>query len=347
MHFGVLDHLDFGGKTDLSAHYEERLRMVERLDRAGFYGFHVTEHHCTPLGGAASPSIFLASAAQRTDNIRLGTLVYTLPMHHPLRLIEEICMLDHLSNGRLDIGFGRGSVPFELSYFGLDPDDAVDHYSEALKIVREGLTTSHLDHNGKYFQFRDIPIALFPLQRPMPPVWYGVHSIESAQKSADLGYNIVCNQAVENSARYIGSFREALDKSGTSRSTRMIGLHRAVIVAPTDREAEAVADRAYQNFLKSFRFVTARHGAENKVSGRENSFAELVKIGRGIAGSPATVADFLADQMSRAGANYCLMYLALGDMSHEEITTSIKLLANQVMPRLQGEDGLARYGTDG
>ncbi len=108
MKFGVFDHLDRNDRP-LHAFYQERLQFVEAYDRAGFYAYHTAEHHATPLGLAASPSVFLAAVAERTRNLRFGPLVYTLPLHHPLRLAEEICMLDQLSEGRFELGVGRGT----------------------------------------------------------------------------------------------------------------------------------------------------------------------------------------------------------------------------------------------
>src|SRR5580658_7035442 len=110
MLFGVFDHMDRSA-TELAAQYEDRLTLIEAYDRAGFRGYHIAEHHCTPLGLSPSPSVFLAAASQRTGKIRLGTLVYTLSLYHPLRLLEEICMLDCLTGGRLDVGIGRGISP--------------------------------------------------------------------------------------------------------------------------------------------------------------------------------------------------------------------------------------------
>src|SRR5215470_9591036 len=129
MQFGVFDHLE---RNDLALgdYYEARLRIVEAYDRLGFYGYHVAEHHSTPLGMAPSPSVFLAAVAQRTRRLRFGPLVYALPLYHPLRMIEEICMLDQMSRGRLEIGFGRGSVPAELIYYGQDPAEAQERYVE-------------------------------------------------------------------------------------------------------------------------------------------------------------------------------------------------------------------------
>src|SRR5579885_617077 len=94
--------------------YEERLRIAELYDQLGFHAYHLAEHHSTPLGMAPSPNLFLAAAVQRTRRLRLCPLVYPLVLYHPLRLAEEICMLDHMSGGRLDFGIGKGASPHEL-----------------------------------------------------------------------------------------------------------------------------------------------------------------------------------------------------------------------------------------
>ena len=110
MQFGVFDHMD-RGQGSLAELYESRLQLAEAYDRAGFYGYHVAEHHATPLGVAPSPSVFLSAVAQRTKRLRFGPLVYLLPMYHPVRLIDEICMLDQMSGGRFMLGVGRGISP--------------------------------------------------------------------------------------------------------------------------------------------------------------------------------------------------------------------------------------------
>src|SRR6476620_5149613 len=131
MEFGVFDHLD-RHDAPLAAFYEQRLQLIESYDRLGFYAYHLAEHHSTPLGMAPSPAVFLSAVAQRTRQLRFGPLVFAIPLHHPLRLIEEICMLDHLSGGRLEIVFGRGSSPIELALYGADPAAAQEIYSEGV-----------------------------------------------------------------------------------------------------------------------------------------------------------------------------------------------------------------------
>src|SRR5258708_28881506 len=112
MEFGVFDHLDRHGGA-LADYYDDRLKIAEAYDRAGFYAYHLAEHHATPLGMAPSPSVFLAAVAHRTTRLRFGPLVWPMPLHHPLRLIEDICMLDQLSGQRPGNGLRRPAAPLQ------------------------------------------------------------------------------------------------------------------------------------------------------------------------------------------------------------------------------------------
>ena len=183
MDFGIFDHVDHDN-SPLRDYYENRLKLVELYDRAGFFAYHVAEHHQTPLGMAPSPSVYLSAVAQRTRSLRFGAMIYALPLYHPLRMIEEICMLDQMSGGRLEMGFGRGASPIELAYFGQDPAQAQDVYAEALDLLVQGLTEKTLNFRGRTFRFENVPMEIWPLQKPYPPIWYGVHSPDSAARAA-------------------------------------------------------------------------------------------------------------------------------------------------------------------
>ena len=132
MKFGVFDHVDKAGRA-LAEQFAQRVDYVAAADRLGFYCYHVAEHHATPLNMVPVPGVFLGAVAQATESIRLGPLTYLLPLYSPLRLMEEIGMFDHLSNGRMEIGVGRGVSPFELNYHNYDPDTAREVYGEALE----------------------------------------------------------------------------------------------------------------------------------------------------------------------------------------------------------------------
>lgn len=334
MKFGAMDHLDLSNGLPQSQHYEDRLKLVEKFEDAGFYNFCVTEHHFTPLGGASSPSVFLAAASQRTKTLRLGTLVYAVPAHHPLKLLEEICMLDQISNGRLDMGFGRGSVPEELAYLGVDTQNARAIYEEGLAIIEQGLRNGSVTFEGKHFTYRDVPLHLKPAQKPMPPVWYGVHSTESAVKAAQNRFHMVVNEDTRVCVKYIQQFRDELAANGDDPQAPFTGLARTLVVADTDEEAMAIAHRAYLVFQSNFTWMHRRFGRVPQHWGIDLTFEKLIPTGRCIAGSPQTVARVLEEQHLTTGANFAVLRFCFGDMSFREMSRSIELFSTKVMPAL-------------
>ena len=117
---------------------------------------------------APSPSVFLAAAIQRTHHIRLGPLVYLLPLYHPLRLVQEICMLDNMSRGRLEVGIGRGVSPYELAFYNLTPQEARAMFREALDILMAGLTPGEVSYAGEYFSFKNVRLHIAPCWKTSP-----------------------------------------------------------------------------------------------------------------------------------------------------------------------------------
>ena len=334
MDFGVFDHVD-RNDLPLGDYYEARLKIVEAYDRAGFYSYHVAEHHATPLGMAPSPSVYLAAVAQRTTTLRFGPMVYALPLYHPLRMIEEICMLDQMSGGRLDIGFGRGASPIELGFFGENPDDAQSVYAEALALIRAGLTQKSLTFEGRRFRFKDVPMELTPLQRPHPPIWYGLHAPESGERAARQGLQVVCLDPPDESGAAIGRFRTVWrEHHSAAAALPKIGLGRFVVVAESDDEALAIARRAYPRWHQSFTFLFNRH-PRTVSHPRPPDFDTLHRVGQGVAGSPETVTAFLREQMRATGANYCVGQFAFGDLTLAETLRSIDLFVRHVMPALR------------
>ena len=340
MDFGIFDHLDHND-LPLRDYYEDRLKLVEAYDQAGFYSYHLAEHHSTPLGMAPSPSVFLAAVAQRTRQLRFGTLVYALPLHHPLRLIEEICMLDHLSGGRVDIGFGRGSSPIELAYYGQDPADAQEIYAEGLELVLQGLTQKVLNFDGKRFSYHNVPMEIAPLQKPHPPIWYGVHSPDSAEKAARKGLHTVSldppAETRASNERYRATWRDVHAGAALPK----MGLGRFIVVAPSDAEALHLARRAYPKWHASFTYLFRLHG-RSQMHPRPPDFDALMERGQGVAGSPATVTDFLRTQLDETGCNYVVGQFAFGDLSLEETLRSVALFATEVMPALRKGAALTR-----
>jgi alkanesulfonate monooxygenase SsuD/methylene tetrahydromethanopterin reductase-like flavin-dependent oxidoreductase (luciferase family) len=333
MEFGVFDHLD-RYDLPLNDYYEARLKLIEAYDQVGFYAYHVGEHHSTPLGMAPSPSVFLAAVAQRTRRLRFGPLVYALPLHHPLRLIEEICMLDQLSSGRLEIGFGRGSSAIEIAFYGQDPDKAQRIYAEALDLVLRGLSEKRLDFHGEFFSFDNVPLGLEPFQKPHPAVWYGVHSVESAERAARRALHVVSLDSARDTRSFSDRYRQVRRELGASPATMpKIGISRFIVIAETDQEALKAARRAYPIWRRSFYHLFKLYGG-GPAHPRPDDFDGIIQTGQGIAGSPDTVRSFLKSQLEESAANYLVGQFAFGDLSHAESLRSVKLFAERVMPTL-------------
>jgi alkanesulfonate monooxygenase SsuD/methylene tetrahydromethanopterin reductase-like flavin-dependent oxidoreductase (luciferase family) len=334
LEFGIFDHLD-RNDLPLREYYEERLKVIEAFDRSGFYAYHVAEHHFTPLGMAPSPSVFLSAIGQRTTRLRFGTFVYALPVHHPLRLLEEICMLDHLSGGRLEIGFGRGSVPFEISYYGQNAEERQQIYAERLELILKAFTVGTLNWNGRYDQFENVPMELAPLQKPHPPLWYGAHSPDSAERAARKGLNMVTNDMPANARAIVARYTEVWRQAQGSAPPPKMGIVRFIVVAESDAKAMAIARRAYLRWRSSFTYLSEMNGTVPDSPLRTDSFDTLIRQGQAIAGSPETVRAFLAAQIEDSGANYIVGQFCFGDLKLDEMLRSVELFAAQVAPALK------------
>lgn len=250
--FGIFDHIEHLPGVPLGQLYKERLLQLEALDQAGFFAYHLAEHH-TPAVHSMAPSqnVFLAAASQRTRRLRFGPGVYVLPLHHPLRLIEEISMLDHLSDGRLEIGVGRGGV-LEAYFWGQESDEESNQarYDEHLAAVVEGLSHDELTYKGRFWEFDQVPMRLRPLQTPHPPLWY----MRNPETAARGGMNAIVVGSLDTFEANVLRYRRlwaqyqgenALTKQGTEPK---IGLVVHVVVADTDEAAVAAARPAWEAY---------------------------------------------------------------------------------------------------
>jgi alkanesulfonate monooxygenase SsuD/methylene tetrahydromethanopterin reductase-like flavin-dependent oxidoreductase (luciferase family) len=245
--FGVFDHIEHLPGVPLHRLYEERLKQLETLDEAGFFAYHLAEHH-TPAVHSMAPSqnVFLSAAAQRTRRLRFGPGVFVLPLHHPLRLIEEVSMLDHLSGGRLEIGVGRGGV-LEAYFWGQEGDEDANarRYEETLGALRAGLASEELTFEGQFYAFDRVPMRLRPLQQPTPPFWY----MRNPETAALGGMNCIVVGSLDtleaNVVRYRRMWREHNPSALTAQGRPpMIGLVVHTLLAEDERTAIAEAEPA-------------------------------------------------------------------------------------------------------
>jgi alkanesulfonate monooxygenase SsuD/methylene tetrahydromethanopterin reductase-like flavin-dependent oxidoreductase (luciferase family) len=372
LQFGVFDHIEPVPGLRLDRIYRERLLQIERLDQAGFYAYHLAEHH-TPAIHSLAPSqnVFLAAVAERTRRLRFGPCVYVLPLHHPLRLIEEISMLDHLSGGRMDIGVGRGGV-MEAFFWGQEADSETNYarYVETLAIIREGLSHEMLTYAGRFHSFDQLPMYLRPLQQPYPPLWYMRNPVTAAMD----GMHTILVGSLDSLPGSVTRYRAAWEEhqgAGTRTvqgQAPMIGLVVHMVIADTDEEAIRIATPAWEKYRWNLaaprrleaekrnltQFMSTKDGSFGFVGDRPSGLpsrelrrdidAELERFdvhkkapnpnrlgGVALAGSPAAVREYM-DEYVASGANYFVCSFQWGDLTHEHAMRSIELFASEVMP---------------
>jgi alkanesulfonate monooxygenase SsuD/methylene tetrahydromethanopterin reductase-like flavin-dependent oxidoreductase (luciferase family) len=375
MKFGVFDHIDDGGLA-VGRQFEERLALIERYEQAGFHAYHLAEHH-TPAIHSLAPSqnVFLAAVAERTSRLRFGPCVYVLPLHHPLRLIEEISMLDNLSGGRLEIGVGRGGV-MEAFFWGQEADSETNYarYVETLAVIREGLSHDELTYAGRFHSFDKLPMYMRPLQSPYPPLWYMRNPVTAAME----GMHTIIVGSIDTLGAAVPRYRAAWEEhQGAGTLTiqghePMIGLVVHLVLAETNEEAIAAATPAWEKYRWNLaaprrleaekrnltQFMSTKDGSFGFVGDRPSGLparelrrdidAELERFdqvkrgshpnrvgGVALAGTPVAVREYM-DEYLATGANYFVCSFQWGDLSHAQAMRSIELFATEVMPHYTG-----------
>ncbi len=337
--FGIFDWIDNNRGLTLPELYEQRLRMLELADEMGFWCYHLAEHHGTPLGMAPAPNLFLAAAAQRTTRLRLGPLVQLLPLSNPLRNIEEVCVLDGLSDGRLELGVGRGISAPELALYGLTSEEARARFSESLDVMLMGLSTGRVTYEGKYYSYNDIKLPVRPVQQPYPPLWYPTSNLGTVPWIAAQGFNSLfgfSRTTLEETAAAFAQNRSLrVQRNGDAPalnphvSRPRFGVSRHIYVAPTDSEAIETARTAYAVFDASY---TDRPSANPNAVSRRGDFETALAAGSIYAGSPETVRRQIQQFFDVTGANYFVGVFAYGNLTTDQILSSIRLFATEVMP---------------
>jgi alkanesulfonate monooxygenase SsuD/methylene tetrahydromethanopterin reductase-like flavin-dependent oxidoreductase (luciferase family) len=333
LQFGIFDHLDDNG-IPLADLFETRLKLIEQYDRAGFRSYHIAEHHSTPLGMAPSPSVFLAAAAQRSKRLRFGPLLYVTPMYHPLRVAEEVVMLDHMSHGRLELGLGRGASPVEIANFDVDPALAPAMNREATEVILKALASDILNHEGKFYRYKNVRVAARPLQQPHPPLWFAPIEPSRAADAARLKGNIVTLIPDAGVKAITDAHRAAWQADGnTAADIPLLGVFRHVVVAETDVKAQDAARSAYRLWRHHMAFLWEWAGIPFPIAAvYPTEFDALVGMHMGVAGSPETVRRYVADTVEKTGINYFVGDMIFGSLPYEVAARSVDLFAKEVMP---------------
>lgn len=321
MKFGVLQFFSWSRRVPLETVYARALERIEIMDQGGYHAVWLAEHHFNTYSVCPSTTLMGMHVAARTKRLRIGTAVTLAGFYHPLRLAEELALLDNLSGGRLDWGAGRGYDPTEFRAFGVRVEDSAARMRECVDIVLAAFRDGRVNHRGEHWQFDDIEVLPKPAQKPHPPVWLAASSPESVQRAAEAGFSILMDP--HSSHDEIGAKKELYWKTlaahGHSPASREFPTARMIAIANTDAEAEAVARAGAEWTVDSYARAPATPA--DKAVAIERYVKDVV-----IHGTPERVVDQIQSLRERIG----LEYLMCAPLSHE----SFVLFTEKVLPKL-------------
>jgi len=329
MRVGVLQFFSWPERrVPLGQVYDRALQRIVTMDRTGYDAVWLAEHHFTTYSVCPSVHLMALEAAHRTERLRIGTAVSLAALYHPLRLAEEVALLDVLTGGRVNWGAGRGFEPAEFAAFGVPYDETAPRFCEAVEVVLEAWTAERLTFHGKYWDFDEVEVLPKPLQQPHPPTWVAATSLDAIGWAAGAGHAILMDphaSFAEIAAKY-DRYRADLAAGGFGPPTDT-PMARLVAVAATDEEAEQVARDGAAWTIGAY-----AHGLVAGPDGGGSSADDVAARIEGyvreriVWGSPARV----RDELARLAEEMRLHYLMIAPLSHE----SFVRFTDDVLPYL-------------
>jgi alkanesulfonate monooxygenase SsuD/methylene tetrahydromethanopterin reductase-like flavin-dependent oxidoreductase (luciferase family) len=343
--------------------YAEHLAAWEEIDRLGYDGVGFNEHHCSPYGLMNSPNLLAAAAAQRTKNVKLLIYGNLLPLHEPLRLAEELAMLDCLSQGRLISGFARG-IPREYQVHSVPLAESRARFEEAYEIVIGAWTQEVFSFQGKFWSYKDVALWPRPVQQPHPPIWIPVTGSKESMEFA-ARHDIAITPGLrpgglqDDIIRY---YATCLAQNGRKITPDHLSVGATVYVA--DSKAQAVKENApyhlyfnrtlfsHGNFTETSLQRAAGYASQSSTDyvrpenrraveyAREDfrnmTLDDVARQAENLPwGSPQEVTERLIKLADHTGANTLNISLNRGAMPHEMFIEQIRRFARDVLPALQ------------
>jgi len=353
------------------AMFDEYLDEITYADALGFDEVWLAEHHFSSYATLPAPNILLASIAARTQRIRMGNMVTVLPLYEPLRLAEEIAMLDQLSKGRLNLGIGSGVAPDEMIRYGIPMEESKPRFHEALEVLLSAFGRDRFDHHGRFYSYRDAALIPRPLQRPHPPLCQAVFSAASVRWCAERGVPIArIYDRFEQARLMVALYRETVARAEARRTMGADRIEgevppllgrpgvrhfRVCYVAETTEQAMA---EAVPEFFRHFRRFAHARGFPDVDAPRllhpspegwrelvgtlkelgPHDFDELDAEEIVLFGDPERVRRKLERLRDEVGMDGFVGIFAFGNLSHERVCRSLRLFAEEVIPALQATD---------
>jgi alkanesulfonate monooxygenase SsuD/methylene tetrahydromethanopterin reductase-like flavin-dependent oxidoreductase (luciferase family) len=327
--------------------FRRQLEEVELVERIGIDQIWFFEHHLNPTGPVPSPNLLIAAAARTTSRIRFASMVNILPFRHPLLVAEEAAMLDNMTDGRLDMGLGRGLRPPEFEAFGVDQQQSREMFLESFDIIRRVFADDMFEHRGKYWTVRkDAPLSPPLVQRPHPPFLVSAQSEESLRWAAqhDIPFAQI-DSLVEQAGRDATLYREVQRAHGHAPTPRLY-LMREIYVADSDARARAEAQpwmlqhwqlwNRYTQFTRDGRMPDSYDFWRRQAPMlHAMNFDEIVAEDMVILGRPETVANAILRLVSQLDLMGLAMIFKLGAMPYDMVGRSMTFFGKEVMPRIR------------
>lgn len=340
--FGIFDHIEDIPGTPTQRLLQDRIELVKLADEAGFTSFHLAEHHGSALCMAPSQEIFIGAASQVTKKIRLGPMVKLLPLHHPVQIIEDMCVADQITGGRLDFGVGRGVAPVEHAWFGSKWTESRERFEDTLGIICDAFATGEISSaRSAYHDFPTAPLSTKPLQDPIP-FWYPGNPVTAGRH----GMSLMCaggvpqstyDAYVENWERHSG---DSLRLDGPDSRPR-VGCTLIVAIAPTEKEALAISRRGVDGLIRSTKkihtydhLVLSEADCARAIAPLEHILAGIEQTVAAGAGVPEQILERFSALLETGLVDHISLQVPTGDMTYAEARRTIELFASEVKPEL-------------
>lgn len=321
--------------------YAEIQRHAIEAERLGFDGFALTEHHFWYDGYCPSLLPVLAAIARRTRRITLAPLALLLPLRDPLRVAEEIAVLDQLSGGRLALGFGYGYRAEEFDGFEIDRARRGPRFAEQIEVLRAAFSGERFSHVGEHYRYEDVVLSPRPLQRPHPPFWLaGGAQAATARRAGRLGLAYCAagtGQTPERIEALIGEYRAAADAAGVPQAQRAFGVAVDTLVGESRAELERSIEEdiipVYSEQLVAFGFVREPDGTPVRELPRDHPVFDLL-LDSFVIGTARQVIERIG-RFRDMGCSVFFPRLVEANFRNERILHHMRLFAEQVMPHFR------------
>ena len=338
MEFGAFLLMQSPSAEPSGVMYQRGLEITQAAEDLGFGNMWLAEHHFSTYGYLSRPLMYAVHLASRTRRIRVGTAVIVVPLHHPLVTAEEIATADVLSDGRLDVGLGRGYQRYEFERLGHDLAESRARWEEAVDVILLALGGRSFSYEGKYYRIPDTAVLPQPRQQPRPPIWVTAQSPDSIETTVRRGFNLLSGGFGVPVER-LREFRRIFDAHLAALSPRQpirVGTQRPVYVTDSDADARAAAEQARWNMRVT---LSLRNNYERIENGRafpvpfasEPSTEDLLDK-FAVIGTPDTCVRQIRRLHEAMGMDLFNCSFWFGDLTQRQVLRSMRLFAEEVMP---------------